>query len=320
MKKSIIITIVAIVIVSILGGAGFFVYRSSTTNKGVEKGIELINDKEYDKALASFELVLDDDANNKEAMEGKDLVSKYIDAKKLFDEGKIEEAKREIESMPSDYGKYSALKGDVDILKSKIDENLNLNKDIDKEIDKVRNLIKDKGYKEAKKIIDTLNNKELNDTQKKTVEDLNGRVDSELQKANIEVSKPKDKSNSSNTGTNMGLDKIKYLNKLKSIQNEIDKMEPGYTDPEMRQNASAEYTAWDNELNDIYGYLKNNLPQDKFKVLEKEEVQWIKDKEAKAKKNSEQYKGGTMERLEYICTLASETKNRCYELVNNYMN
>lgn len=317
MKKKYITIIVIVVLVILIGGAGFFIYKSTTQNKGIEKANELIKEREYSKALASFELVLDDDSNNQEALKGKEILEDYIDAEKDFNEGNLKEANKALENMPNSYSNYKELKEDVDSLKGKVNNGLKENEDIDKEISNIRDLINKNEYSQAKKAMDLLQNKKLNEDQKKTFNDLKGRIDSELKKSNNNSS-----TNKSNTSgkSDMALDRIKYLNKLKDIQNQIDSMAPGDTTVEINQNTDAAYKAWDGALNDIYGYLKDNLPNDKFKVLEKDEVRWIKEKEKNAKEAADKYKGGTAATSVYLGSLADQTKDRCYELVNEYMN
>lgn len=53
--------------------------------------------------------------------------------------------------------------------------------------------------------------------------------------------------------------------------------------------------------------------------LQTEEIKWIKQKEDTANKSASQYEGGTFEFVAYNISLYESTKNRCYELVNNYM-
>lgn len=322
-KKYISIIIAAIVVI----GVGFFVYKNNSQNKGIEKANELIKEREYDKALASFELVLDDHSNNQDAIKGKEMLEDYIDANKKFNDGDLEESKKLLSNMPSEYSNYKELKEDVDSLKDKINKSMDDNKEIDKSIDNIRDLINKNEYNKAKKAIDSLQNKNLDENQKKTLEDLKGRVDSELGKSDENSSSSnKENSNTSNTNTSstsksdMALARIKYLNRLNDIQNQIDSMEPGDTTAEMNENADAAYKAWDGALNDIYQYLKANLPSDEFKPLEKEEIQWIKQKEENAKQAADKYRGGTAATSVYLGSLGDDTKNRCYELVNEYMN
>lgn len=324
-KKYISIIIAAIVVIGV--GVGFFVYKNNSQNKGIEKANELIKEREYDKALASFELVLDDHSNNQDAIKGKEMLEDYIDANKKFNDGDLEESKKLLSNMPSEYSNYKELKEDVDSLKDKINKSMDDNKEIDKSIDNIRDLINKDEYTKAKKAIESLQNKNLDENQKKTLEDLKGRVDSELEKSDENSSSSnKENSNTSNTNTSstsksdMALARIKYLNRLNDIQNQIDSMEPGDTTAEMNENADAAYKAWDGALNDIYQYLKANLPSDEFKPLEKEEIQWIKQKEENAKQAADKYRGGTAATSVYLGSLGDDTKNRCYELVNEYMN
>lgn len=129
--------------------------------------------------------------------------------------------------------------------------------------------------------------------------------------------------NEENSKQDSGLvkEKAKYLQKLDDIQqglSDLDSLYAGNT-LEMKQAASEEYSRWDKALNEIYAELKAKLPQDKMDKLQEEEIKWIDDKENNAKKESKKFEGGTMEGLTYLSCLAQSTKDRCYELVNNYM-
>lgn len=118
--------------------------------------------------------------------------------------------------------------------------------------------------------------------------------------------------------------KQEFLNKLDSIQKELDnspekkEADTGVT-LAMRSYAQKEYDMYDKELNDIYGLLKKELSPEVMKSLQAEEVEWIEQKEAKAKKEASQYEGGTLAPVVYISSLYESTKQRCYDLVNNYM-
>ena len=272
-KKHIIITLIVIIIIIAACGIGFYVYRNSAINKQLEKADLLVNESEYDKALAQYELILDNDSDNKKAKEAKEM-----------------------------------LKDNIEGLREEINEGLKTNKDIDSSISKARDLIENKKYEEAKKVLDKINSSDLKENQKQTITDLKGRVDSEIK--NKEESKKK----------SLATERLRYLNKLNDIQKSINDMPPGDTTAEMNEFADREYKLWDNALNEIYGYLKNNLPQDKFKALEQDEVRWIKEKEVKAKDAADKFKGGTAAPSVYLGTLADETKDRCYKLVNDYMN
>lgn len=307
-KKHIIITLIVIVIIIAACGIGFYVYKNSAINKQLEKADSLVNDSEYDKALAQYELILDNDSDNKKAKEAKEMLEEYLDAKKLYDKGKLDEAKEAVEKINKSYENYNNFKDNIEGLREKINEGLKTNKDVDSNISKARELIEDKKYEEAKKVLDKINSSNLKENQKQTIDDLKGRVDSEI------------KNKAESKKESLATDRMRFLNELNDIQKDINDMPPGESTLEMREFADNEYKLWDNALNKIYRYLKDNLPQDKFKALEKDEVRWIKEKEAKAKEAANEFKGGTAEPVIYTSSLANETKDRCYKLVNDYMN
>ena len=112
-----------------------------------------------------------------------------------------------------------------------------------------------------------------------------------------------------------------YLDKLESIKvglKDLDELYAG-NNLEMTGAASKEYERWDAALNEIYGVLKTQLSKTEMSNLEKEEIQWIKDKQAKAEDSAADFNGGTGASLAFTSSLASTTKDRCYELVNKYM-
>ena len=88
----------------------------------------------------------------------------------------------------------------------------------------------------------------------------------------------------------------------------------------MYQEECKEHKEWDDELNDIYSVLKAQLSPSDMKNLQSEEIQWIKDRDTKAKSDSAQMAGGTMEKVLYEGSLTKSTRERCYVLVDKYMN
>lgn len=73
MKKIWIILILILLLISLAG------YKNSASKKEIEKGKLAIANKEYDKALSSFSLVLDKESDNKKTKN-----YKHIDSDKFF--------------------------------------------------------------------------------------------------------------------------------------------------------------------------------------------------------------------------------------------
>lgn len=115
-----------------------------------------------------------------------------------------------------------------------------------------------------------------------------------------------------------------FLGRLDFIQKQLDNLpekkasDEGTTNA-MRSYYGEAYEKYDEALNEIYNLLKEQLPQNTMKNLQEEETKWINQKEASANKSASDYKGGTFELVAYNSSLYQSTKDRCYELVNNYM-
>ncbi|MBK5242180.1 lysozyme inhibitor LprI family protein [Clostridium sp.] len=115
--------------------------------------------------------------------------------------------------------------------------------------------------------------------------------------------------------------KQEYKTKLDNIEIALEslKEKDAGTTLDMKEAASERLKQWDAALNEIYNVLKGQLSSSDMKKLQSEEIQWISDRDAKAKKESLEVKGGTMEPLIYTNSLQDTTKKRCYELVEKYM-
>lgn len=186
MNKKYKLIIAGVIGIVILGTGSFFIYRNSSTNKMAKKGIELMTEKEYNESIAAFDLVLDDKPNDKEVLESKDMVEKYLDAKKLFDEGKTEEANKEVKEISKNYLNINGFNKDVDSLTNKIDEAMKADTEISKNIVKIRALVKVKKYDESKKLIDQLGKEKSSETQTQQIEDLKSVINSELSRIEYE--------------------------------------------------------------------------------------------------------------------------------------
>ncbi len=78
------------------------------------------------------------------------------------------------------------------------------------------------------------------------------------------------------------------------------------------------FQIWDDVLNEIWAFLKDNLDTETMDELTKEEISWIADKEADVKKQGSGYEGGSLQ--PYIENMAAYqwTKDRVYELMERY--
>ncbi|MGH4050005.1 MAG: hypothetical protein ACREVX_01425 [Clostridium sp.] len=186
MNKKYKLIIAGVIGIIILGTGSFFIYRNLSANKIVKKGIELMTKKEYNKSIAAFDLALDDKPNDKEVLESKDMIEKYLEAKKLFDEGKTEEANKEVIEISRNYSNFNGFNKDVDSLKAEINESIKKDTETSNNINKVRELVKVKKYDEGKKLIDGLGKEKLSENQTQQIEDLKSVISSELSRIEYE--------------------------------------------------------------------------------------------------------------------------------------
>lgn len=93
----------------------------------------------------------------------------------------------------------------------------------------------------------------------------------------------------------------------------------GLTMMEMNRTASDVYKLWDDELNKIYGVVKQELSASEMENLRQKQREWIKYRDSEAEAAASQYAGGTMAPMSQAETKSDLTRDRCYELVNSYM-
>ena len=114
-----------------------------------------------------------------------------------------------------------------------------------------------------------------------------------------------------------------YLFKFIEIQEEINDFpyheEKYLTTAGMRELGSQQYTMWDTLLNEIYAELQNTLPTETMDELTSLQIQWITDRDTKAEAAGKEAEGGTMQPLLVISSKSETTKERCLELIKDYM-
>lgn len=180
-KHKIIIISIAIVILILLGVGAFYIYKNYSVNKIVNKAIEYIDEKEYDKAIATLNIALDEKSNDSKAVNLKDMINTYLEAKKLYEDNNLNEANSKINEIKN-YSNYTKFKDDVNSLKENINSGIKKIKEIDSDLSKIRDLINKNKFNQAKDMLDKLEKEKLSKIQKQQVSDLKGRVNSELSK------------------------------------------------------------------------------------------------------------------------------------------
>ena len=117
--------------------------------------------------------------------------------------------------------------------------------------------------------------------------------------------------------------KAEYMGKLNDTDKEIVEMRENPIDDTTFASKKVEgdiYDLLDELINEIYGILIDQLPPDEMDQLREEQRKWLTYREQEAKEASLKYKNGTMEQLEYVTVENQLTEERCFQLVENYMN
>lgn len=168
MKKSIKFLISGVFITAVAGG--FMGCNSS--DKALAKGKKLIDEKQYEKAVVSFELALDDNPKNQEAKELKDMVESYLVAEKAFKNGDINKAEVKIGAIENKDESYASFKQSVDNLAKNIEEKDKYDKEIDNDMSKLNEFIDNGSYADALLLTKSLEGRQMSEAQREKFDKL----------------------------------------------------------------------------------------------------------------------------------------------------
>lgn len=123
------------------------------------------------------------------------------------------------------------------------------------------------------------------------------------------------------------IDEMKEYNTELDITAEVDEIEKQYEDMNQRLKeddlnqsdmnflAKDIYVLWDDEINKIWGYLKDTLDKDSMEQLTIEQKEWITMKENEVKEAGSVYEGGSIRPTIEFLKGAELTRDRVYELM-----
>lgn len=115
--------------------------------------------------------------------------------------------------------------------------------------------------------------------------------------------------------------KYRYLHRMDELEDELAWIDDQYeikSVAEMRNLEEQRYQKWDDILNEVYSVLQDKLPSDEMDALKEKQIEWITYRDTEAEKGIESL-GGGWQSLQYTINLVHLTKERCYELVENYL-
>lgn len=115
------------------------------TNENLEKAITLEEEGEYEKSILLLGLVLEENNEHKEANCLYTIISDYVSAKNLYEEGQLEEAKQVINQIDSQYMNYQ-IKEDVDNLNEMIEHKLSIYHEIEHYLVEAKSLLENEQF------------------------------------------------------------------------------------------------------------------------------------------------------------------------------
>lgn len=116
--------------------------------------------------------------------------------------------------------------------------------------------------------------------------------------------------------------KYEYLKKLDDLDEDVKKSTTLLEEEstlKMLETEEEHFNIWNNELNNIYKVIKEQLSEKDYKKFKKQEITWLNKREKLANKEAEEFEDMDFSQVEYNSSLAKLTKERCYELVNKYL-
>jgi len=165
-------SIKALILVVLITILSLNLIACSSFNKALDKGKELINEGQYEKAVVSLELALDENPKNKEAKGLKDMIENYLEASKALDEGKIRKAEVKIQNVGEKSNEFPNFKKCVDALNKNIDEKSEYDKDIKSDMEKLEKFIDNKNYSDAVLLTKSLDGRVRTKEQKEKLEQI----------------------------------------------------------------------------------------------------------------------------------------------------
>ena len=111
------------------------------------------------------------------------------------------------------------------------------------------------------------------------------------------------------------------LERLEELDRQIEKKRSAKQDAtanSAKAVAESERKLWENELNQLLSGLRSHMSSDTWDAFMKDQNEWIRSREAMAVDALSGNSGSAMQELEYTRSLTEITRDRAYELAEEY--
>lgn len=108
--------------------------------------------------------------------------------------------------------------------------------------------------------------------------------------------------------------------RLQTVEEQIAAQEEAADSNPASRYMAAEYVwnLWDGELNLIYSHIRSHMLEEEAEDLKREEVAWLKERDLAAEQAYVQNDTPPKQSIQYITISAQKTRERCYELLEQY--
>ena len=108
--------------------------------------------------------------------------------------------------------------------------------------------------------------------------------------------------------------------RLQTVEEQIAAQEEATDSNPASRYMAAEYAwnLWDGELNLIYSHIRSHMSEEEAEDLKREEVAWLKERDLAAEQAYVQNDTPPKQSIQYITISAQKTRERCYELLEQY--
>ncbi|MCH5188124.1 MAG: DUF1311 domain-containing protein [Oscillospiraceae bacterium] len=111
--------------------------------------------------------------------------------------------------------------------------------------------------------------------------------------------------------------KNEFLDKAAEIESYAELyLENAMSQMDINRESGVVYKKWDELLNEVYQYLKTVLTYEEFERLKKDEIEWVKIKEAEIEAAGAEWEGGSGEPMARNMAGIACTEERCYYLID----
>ncbi|EJQ45558.1 Uncharacterized protein BWINRASL_05286 [Bacillus mycoides] len=306
-------------------------------DKAKKQGDLALENKEYDRAVASFELALKENKDDREVRLKMNQTNKMIE---VLQESNIDRAISLLREIENDSASSAILakqaKEKREVLANqkdeeekykqmlaKVEELKNQQKFVDVK-EQLNVIIRETKGKEQFKVYYQNANEQITQIVPEAI-DVDKRKEENLKEEKVKEenkNEEKPKVEEPKKESAITSQKVEYITKLNSIEESLKKLDYLYENgitTEMKEGESKRYEAWDKALNEIYGVLKMQLPTNEMNTLREKQREWITYRDQKAEEAWNESGQGTLSGLASISSNVNSTKERCYQLVEQYM-